>query len=155
METLSPLFSLSKEAQVLIMSAVPAVELRGAIPLGRVLGMSPWMTYILAVLGSTLPAPFLVAFFQKILTRMKEKQMFSKLTDFLHDHVKKRSKSLKSATFLGLFLFVAIPLPMTGAYTGSMIASMLNLRLKNAVLAIFFGNMTAGIIMTALSYAII
>ena len=85
---------------------------------------------------------------------MEEKNIFKWFTDFLNNHIYKKSKKLKAANILGIYVFVAIPLPSTGAYTGSALASILNIRMKYALPAIFFGNMTAGFIMMMLSHAI-
>ena len=146
--------NLSHEVYVFLLAAVPLIELRGAIPLGIGLGMSPWEAYWISVAGSTLPAPFLILFFRKILEFMEEKNIFKWFTDFLNNHIYKKSKKLKAANILGIYVFVAIPLPSTGAYTGSALASILNIRMKYALPAIFFGNMTAGFIMMMLSHAI-
>lgn len=145
-------FLLSKKLYVFLLAAVPLIELRGAIPLGVSLGLDKATVYLLSVLGSTLPAPFLILFFRRILTFMEEKTLFPWFTDFLNQHIHKKSKKLKAASVFGIFLFVAIPLPSTGAYTGSALASILNIRLKYSFPAILFGNMTAGLIMMGLSH---
>ncbi|MDO4793545.1 MAG: small multi-drug export protein [Filifactor alocis] len=145
---------LSKEILVVLLSAVPLIELRGAIPLGYALGLPPWHVYALAVIGSSLPSPFLIAFFQRVLNLLKKEGYFPRFTSFLENHIQKRSKKLRSATLLGLYLFVAVPLPTTGAYTGSVLASIFNIRLKYSLPAIILGNMTAGIIIMALSHTL-
>lgn len=144
--------SISKEAYVFILAAVPLIELRGAIPLGISLGLNKWIVYLIAVCGSTLPAPFLILFFRRILEFFEEKNLFTWLTDFLHRHIHRKSKKLKAISLLGLYIFVAIPLPSTGAYTGSILASVLNIRLKRSFPAILLGNMSAGLIMMFLSH---
>lgn len=139
---------------IFLLAATPIIELRGAIPAGVAMGVDPWTVYFLSVLGSTLPAPFLILFFRKTLEFLEYKGWFKGFTDFLHHHVQTKSKKLKSASIFGLFLFVAIPLPSTGAYTGSVLASVLNIRLKYAFPAILLGNMAAGIIMMIVSHVI-
>ena len=119
------------------------------------IGLCPWTVYFLSVAGSTLPSPFLILFFRKILDFMEYKGYFPKFTDFLNNHVQKKSQKLKKASILGLFLFVAIPLPSTGAYTGSVLASVFDIRLKYSFPAILLGNMAAGLIMMLLSHMII
>ncbi len=146
--------SLGRELYVFLLAAVPLVELRGAIPLGIGLGMSPLETYLVSVAGSTFPAPFLILFFRKILEFMEKKNIFKWFTNFLNRHIYKKSKKLKATNILGIYIFVAIPLPSTGAYTASALASILNLRMKYALPAIFLGNMTAGLIILILSHTI-
>lgn len=141
-----------KELSVLIMAAVPILELRGAIPYGIALGLSPMLVYIAAVIGSSLPVPFIILLFRRILEFMREKGIFKWLIRFLDNHIYKKSKKLKAANVIGIFLFVAIPLPTTGAYTGSVLASVLNIRMRYALPAIILGNMVAGIAMLTLSH---
>ncbi|MDO4721314.1 MAG: small multi-drug export protein [Peptostreptococcaceae bacterium] len=143
---------LSKELFVLILSATPFIELRGAIPLGIGFAMNPWKVYLLSVLGSSLPAPFLILFFRRSLEFLEEKRYFPRFTGFLHRHIHKKSKKLKAFSLLGLFCFVALPLPSTGAYTGSALASILNIRLKYSFPVILLGNMTAGLLVMILSH---
>lgn len=143
-----------KELSVIIMAAVPIIELRGAIPYGMALGLSPMLVYIAAVIGSSLPAPIIILLFRRVLEFMREKGIFKGLIKFLDNHIYKKSKKLKAANVLGLFLFVAVPLPTTGAYTGSVLASVLNIRMKYALPAIILGNMVAGLAMMSLSHMI-
>lgn len=149
MNLLNPYFA------TFVLGATPIVELRGAIPAGIAMGLDPWTVYFLAVAGSTLPAPFLILFFRKILDFMEYRGYFKKLTDFLNNHVQKKAHKLKKASIMGLFLFVAIPLPSTGAYTGSVLASVFDIRLKYSFPAILLGNFVAGFIMMLLSHLII
>lgn len=149
MNLLNPYFA------TFVLGATPIVELRGAIPAGIAMGLDPWTVYFLAVAGSTLPVPFLILFFRKILDFMEYRGYFKKLTDFLNNHVQKKAHKLKKASIMGLFLFVAIPLPSTGAYTGSVLASIFDIRLKYSFLAILLGNFAAGFIMMLLSHLII
>lgn len=148
MNILNPYFT------IFVLAATPIIELRGAIPAGIGMGIDPWIVYILSVAGSTLPVPFLVLFFRKILDFMELKGYFPKFTNFLNNHVQKKSHKLKKASVMGLFIFVGIPLPSTGAYTGSVLASVFDIRLKYAFPAILLGNMAAGLIMMTLSHMI-
>lgn len=149
MNLLNPYFA------TFLLAATPIVELRGAIPAGIAMGLDPWTAYFLSVAGSTFPVPFLILFFRKILDFMEYKEYFPKLLNFLHNHIQKKSQKLKKASVLGLFLFVAVPLPSTGAYTGSVLASVFDIRLKYSFPAILLGNMAAGIIMMLLSHMIL
>lgn len=149
MNLLNPYFA------TFVLAATPIVELRGAIPAGIAMGLDPWTAYFLSVAGSTFPVPFLILFFRKILDFMEDKGYFPRFTEFLNNHVQKKSQKLKKASVLGLFLFVAIPLPSTGAYTGSVLASVFDIRLKYSFPAVLLGNITAGIIMMLLSHMIL
>lgn len=149
MNLLNPYFA------TFVLAATPIVELRGAIPAGIAMGLDPWTVYFLSVAGSTFPVPFLILFFRKILEFMEHRGYFKKLTDFLNNHVQKKARKLKKASVMGLFVFVAIPLPSTGAYTGSVLASVFDIRLKYSFPAILLGNMAAGFIMMLLSHMII
>ena len=145
---------------VLLISMVPLVELRGAIPVavGMDLGLPEWLVLIIAIIGNILPVPVIYLFARKVLiwgSQVKWKA-FKKFCDFcLKKGEKAGEKLLKSAgthgTFLALFLFVAIPLPGTGAWTGTLAASVLNLSFKKTILAITAGILVAGLIMLAVS----
>lgn len=145
---------------VLLISMVPLVELRGAIPVavGMDLGLPEWLVLIIAIIGNILPVPVIYLFARKVLiwgSQVKWK-VFKKFCDFcLKKGEKAGEKLLKSAgthgTFLALFLFVAIPLPGTGAWTGTLAASVLNLSFKKTILAITAGILVAGLIMLAVS----
>lgn len=142
---------LGNEIYVLLIAMVPLIELRGAIPVGIGLGLETWKALLFGVIGSSIPAPFLILFFRKILEFMKKFEKLKFITDFLDNHIAKKTLKLKSAKAIGLYIFVAIPLPSTGAYTGSILASIFNMRLKEALPPIILGNLTAGLIMTFFS----
>lgn len=148
------LLGIDPKIYVMILAAVPFIELRGAIPLGIGLGLDPLTVYLLSVVGSTLPAPFLILFFRRTLEFMEQKNIFPWLIHFLHRYIHKKSKKLKTFSLLGLFLFVAVPLPSTGVYSGSALTSLLNIRLKYAFPAILLGNMCAGLIVMILTHII-
>lgn len=139
---------------VMILAAVPFIELRGAIPLGIALDLDPLSVYLLSVIGSTIPAPFLILFFRRILEWMEQKHLFPWLSNFLHRYIHKKSKKLKALSLFGIFLFVAIPLPSTGVYSASALTSLLNVRLKYAFPAILLGNLCAGLIVMILTHII-
>ena len=137
---------------VFLCSMVPIIELRGAIPLGATLELPFYLNYIICVIGNMIPVPFILLFIRHILNWMKMLPKLDKIAIWVENKAEKnKAKVLKYATF-GLFFFVALPLPGTGAWTGSLVAAMLDMRLKKAIPAIFLGVMTAGVIMTLASY---
>ena len=146
---------LKKYATVFFISMLPIVELRGAIPVGATLGLDFWENYLLCVLGNVLPVPFLILFAKGILEWLSR---FEKIGPFFQKISRKadeKAKNLGKFELLGLFLFVAVPAPGTGAWTGSLIAAILRLRLRSALLAIVLGVMASGIIMGILSFGLL
>lgn len=137
---------------VFLVSMLPIVELRGAIPIGAAMGLDVWTCYIVAIIGNLVPVPFLVLFGGKVLRWFagfpKLGKPFRKILEIGEKKVKKMKKTL----FFGLLTFVAIPLPGTGAWTGALIAITLGLDLKKSVPPIFLGVIIAGAIMLTLSY---
>ena len=139
---------------------VPLIELRGAIPVavGMDLGLPEWLVLITAIIGNIIPVPIIFFFARKFL-EWGAKKKWKPLQQFCNFCLKKGTKGgeklLKKAgnygTYFALFLFVAIPLPGTGAWTGTLAASILNLDFKKTVLAILAGVVTAGLIMLAAS----
>lgn len=137
---------------VFLLSMVPVCELRGAIPLGFAWGIHPALVVLAAVLGNLLPMPFLIVFGGKILRYFAKFEKFGKpFRWFLTLGERKTAKMLKTGKklFWGLMTFVAIPLPMTGAWTGALISITLQLDLKKSMPAIALGVAVAGAIITA------
>ena len=143
---------------VFLISMVPLIELRGAIPyaVGFKLPLLP--SYIIAILGNMLPVPFIFFFARKILEWGKDKKFTKKFFKFFLEKGNKGGKKLQEKAgrnvYLALFLFVGIPLPGTGAWTGTLAASLLNLDFKKSVLAIMAGVVLAGIIMGLVSLGV-
>lgn len=140
---------------IMIMSMMPIVELRGAIPLGIALGLNPIGVYISSVVGSTLVSIPLILTFRHIINFLRTKKIFEKLVLKIDKKIDSAMKKLKNVSILGIILFVGIPLPTTGTWTASAIASILKIRIKNAFLGVLLGNMMAGIIISLLSLHII
>ena len=138
---------LTQKLFLFFLSMVPIIELRGAIPLGMAWGLPMWQTYLICVIGNILPVPILVVFARRVLfwcaTWPKVGHFFQKIIDIGNRKIGK----LGSYELLGLYLFVAIPLPGTGAWTGCLIATLLQMRLRPAFCAISLGVVTSGIIM--------
>jgi len=141
---------LPKEYIVIIVGALPISELRGAIPLGLSLGMPLVKVFWLSVLGNCLivaPALFLFAPVTGFLRKFK---IWSRFFDWVFERTKKNSDSIQKYEALGLAIFVAIPLPMTGAWSGVIAASLFKIRFRYAFLAIVAGVICAGLIVSAL-----
>ena len=140
---------------VFLVSMVPLIELRGAIPYGVLFGLPLWLTYIIAIVGNMLPVPFIYLFARKVLVWGKDKPVIGKFFTFCLEKGEKGGRKLQEKAGRGLFwallLFVGIPLPGTGAWTGTLAASLLNMDFKKSVLACMGGVLLAGIIMGALS----
>lgn len=139
--------NMSEELIVFLISMFPIVELRGAIPVGVVFDIPSWELYLLAVLGNMLPIPFILWLGRPIVNYCLNSRIFRKFGQWLHNKVEKnKEKILKYGTW-GLMLFVAIPLPGTGAWTGALAAALIDLRIKKAVPSILLGVVIAGAIM--------
>ena len=149
--------SISKEVYVFLVSMLPIFELRAAIPIGAALDMNIFECFIISVLGNLLPIPFILIFIKKIIEYMSVSKikLFNKVSNFLIKKADKRSDKVNKYSLLGLFIFVAIPLPGTGAWTGALIASLMEMRFKKALLSISAGVLVAGAVMCAASYGVV
>ena len=141
---------------VFFCSLLPIIECRGAVPLGAGLGLPWWQTYLLAVAGNLLPVPFILLFIRAILNWMTKSKIkfINKFGHWLERKVEKHKGKIEKYSYWGVILFVAIPIPGTGAWTGSLIAAVLKLDFKKSLLAATLGVLLAGAIMTVISYAI-
>jgi uncharacterized membrane protein len=140
---------------VFFVSMVPLIELRGAIPYGVLLGLPLLPTYLIAILGNMLPVPLIYLFARKVLLWGKDKPYIGRLFTFCLEKGEKGGKKLQEKAgrglFLALLLFVGIPLPGTGAWTGTLAASLLDMDFKSSVIAVMCGVLLAGVIMGAAS----
>lgn len=139
---------------VFLISVVPVVELRGAIPVAYALGLEPLASYMVSVIGNMLPVPFILLLITPLCNLLKKTKALAWLPRWLDAKVEKNRHKVEKYAFWGLFIFVAIPFPGTGAWTGSLIASFLDFDFKRSLLAVFLGVCAAGIIMTALSFGL-
>ena len=133
---------------------LPIIELRGAIPIGVGWGLNLPLCYIISVLGNILPVPFVILFGKFILSKLAKIKKIGPFFQRIIDKANEKAKTLGTAEFLGLLMFVAIPLPGTGAWTGALIAAILQMRMKKAIPAIILGVISSGIIMLLLSLAV-
>ncbi len=138
---------------VFVISMVPIVELRGAIPIAESLGLNIALYYPIAIIGNMLPVPVIYLFARKVLEWGKDKKLTKKFFTWCLEKGEKGGEKLKksagnSGIFWALLLFVGIPLPGTGAWTGTLAASFLNLDFKTSISAVALGVILAGIIMS-------
>jgi len=141
----------SKELVVLVISALPLVELRGALPVAINLFHFPWhYALLLAIIGNLVPVPILLLFLNAISRLLSKIGIFKRMLHWLFERTRRRGKIVERYERIGLTLFVAIPLPVTGAWTGSLAAVLFGLKFKHAFLSIFIGIFIAGAIVTCL-----
>lgn len=146
---------LPPELFVFVVSMIPIVELRGAIPLGIAMGL-PWYTVLpLSLLGNLLPIPFIMWLIKPIFNLLRKTKLFRGFVEWMERKIQKNSKKVTKYSTWGLFLFVGIPLPGTGAWTGAMVADFLDMRFKNSIFAIALGVLLAGIIVTLISMGVV
>ena len=146
-----------KEILVFIISLMPILELRGGLLAAALLGLEPLPSYIISILGNVLPVPFILLLITKVLVWMKNSKvkLFNKIANWLDEKVEKHKGQIEKYGYLGIILFVGIPLPGTGAWTGTLIASVLNMDKKKTFLAVMAGLIMASIIMMILSFGIV
>ena len=131
-----------------LISMVPVVELRGAIPYALAAGVEPWLACVLSIIGNMIPVPFILLFIRKILEWMKTRPKLGKIAFKLEERAHSKSGKVRQSQLIGLLLFVAIPLPGTGAWTGALIAALMDIRMRRALPTILAGVVIAGIVVT-------
>ena len=142
-------------AMTFLIAMVPVLELRAAIPAGVIAGLNLQAVLAAAIMGNLLPIPFIIVFIRKIFKWMQSKSpRLANIVAKLEAKADKKKDKVLKYEFWGLMLFVAIPLPGTGAWTGALIAAMLDMQLKRAFPAIAVGVLTAAIIVTAATYVV-
>ncbi|MCQ4794825.1 small multi-drug export protein [Anaerofustis stercorihominis] len=139
----------------LLISMVPIIELRGGLPVGIASGLSFPVAYIAAVIGNLIPVPFIILFIRRIFILIRKYMpKLSSMIDKLENKAHLKGQKVRKYQKFGLFIFVAIPLPGTGAWTGALVAAFLDIRLKDAILPIVLGVLTAGILIMMLTYGV-
>ena len=147
---------LSPFLQTLIMGMTPVVELRGAIPFGLALGLDPLTCYIAAVIGNCIPIPFIILFIEHVFRVMRRlSPKFGALVDKLERRADEKSDVVQKYALWGLVILVAIPLPGTGAWTGSLVAALMNIPLRKSGPACVLGVLIAGVAVMAISTGVI
>jgi uncharacterized membrane protein len=138
--------------KVFLLSAVPLIEQRGAIPLGIIIyDMNPLTVFIVSFLGSLLPVPFILLLFNTIFSWMQKYPAFNGINKFIERKLNKNTAKIEKYKEIGLITFVAIPLPTTGLWTGSAVASFLKLDFKKSFFCTALGGLISAIIITILS----
>ncbi len=150
----STLSFMPKEVIAFIISMVPILELRGGLIAASLLGIGVYKAVFLCVLGNIVPIPFILLFITPIFNWMKTTKLFRPMVEKLENKSMSKSDQIQKYEFWGLALFVGIPLPGTGAWTGALIAALLGIKIKKASLSIFIGIIIATVIMTIISYGI-
>lgn len=146
-----------KEILVFIISLFPILELRGGLIAAALLGLDPVKSYIISIVGNILPVPFILLLITKILSWMRKSKInfLNKIANWLDEKVQKHKGQIEKFGYLGVVLFVGVPLPGTGAWTGSLIASVLNMNRKKTFLAVLLGIFMASIIMMLVSFGLL
>lgn len=146
---------ISKEAVVFVISMIPLLELRGGLLVAKMIGV-PLLTAIpICIVGNIIPIPFILLFIKQIFKWFKKVPLFEKIIVKLENRAMGKSDSIKRYEFWGLALFVGIPLPGTGAWTGSLIAALLEIDFKKAIVSELVGIAMATIIMSIVSYGLL
>ena len=149
------MLSLKNYLWVFFLSMVPVLELRAAIPVGATLGLEWVANYLICVIGNMSPVPFILLFIRHVLEWMKKVPHLNKIAIWVENKAQKNTPKVQKYASLGLLIFVALPLPGTGAWTGALVAAMLDMRMKYAIPSIFCGVLIAGLIMSLASYGLV
>ena len=146
---------LDKNLIIFLISCMPILELRGGLIAATLLGLNPVSSFIICFLGNILPIPFILKFITPLFDKLKKTKRLNKIVTKLEAKADSKRDKIEKSEFIGLLLFVGIPLPGTGAWTGTLIASMINMDKKKAFIASTLGVLLAGIIMMIVSYGVI
>lgn len=144
-----------KELIVFLISLMPILELRGGLIAAALLGLNIVPAFIICIIGNLLPIPFILWFITPIFNKLKKTKHLSKFINKIEKKALSKKDKIEKAEFWGLFFFVGIPLPGTGGWTGSLIASLINMDKKKAMLAITCGVLLAGLIVGSLSFGLL
>lgn len=137
-----------------LVSMVPIIELRGALPIGVGMGLSPLVSAAISVIGNLLPVPFLLWLVPKIFDWLRDKKYTKKIIAWFEKKAEKNHKTIDKYGWLGLYILVAIPLPGTGAWTGALVSSCFKMKFWPSILAIVAGVITAGAIILGITYGV-
>lgn len=146
---------ISSKLAVFIVSLVPILECRGGLIASALLKVDIRYAVPICVLGNILPIPFILLFIKRIFKWLKKFNFSRPLIEKLENRAMNKSKGMSNGEFLGLLLFVGIPLPGTGAWTGSLVAALFDMDFKKAITAIFLGILLATLIVGSLSYGLL
>lgn len=146
---------LSAELIIFLVSMIPILELRGGLIVASLLHVDMWRAIPICIIGNAIPVPFILLLINKIFELMKKHNILKGLVIKLEEKAMGKSETIQKYEFWGLMTFVGIPLPGTGAWTGSLIAALLRIKMKKAIPAIALGILMATVIMTVVSYGIL
>ena len=139
----------------MLVSMLPVIELRGGIPFGVALGLNPWVAFAASIVGNILPLPFILVYIRRIFLWMRRHMpKLNALVDKLEQKAHIKGRKVTKYKYLGLMIFVAIPLPGTGGWTGALVAAFLNMPLRKAMPALVGGVFIAGFLVTFLTYVV-
>lgn len=144
-----------KELTIFIISTLPILELRGGLIAATLLGMDPISSFIICFIANLIPIPLILWFITPLFTKMKKTKMFKGIAEKLENKALSKKEQIEKYEFWGLLLFIGIPLPGTGAWTGCLIAALLDMNKKKSFLAAVLGVLLAGIIMMIVSFGLI
>ena len=134
---------------------VPVLELRGAIPVGIAAGLSPWTACVVSILGNLVPVPFILLLIRKIFDWLRNTAFFGPKIQWLEQRAHLKGRVVRKYRLPGLIILVGIPLPGTGAWTGALVAALLDIRMRHAIPAIFIGLLIAAAITLAVTMGVI
>ena len=144
-----------KVLMTMLLSMVPVLELRGAIPIGVANGLNFWVAIGVSIIGNLLPVPFIMLLARRVFNWLRDSRLFGSKIVWLERRAHLKGRIVRRYRLPGLVVLVAIPLPGTGAWTGALVASLLDIRLRSAMPAILLGLMIAGGITTAVTLGLI
>ena len=147
--------SAGKIIGITFISMIPIIELRGSIPVGFVMGLPWYASLVCSIIGNILPVPVILLFVVKVFEFMKKHNILTKFVNKMEQKAMNRSEKVSKGEFWGLMLFVAIPLPGTGAWTGALIAALLKMNRRDSFLSILLGVTIAGTIITLGTYGVL
>ena len=145
---------IGKKGALLIISMIPLIELRGSIPFGAAVGMDWLSVFLLSIFGNMLPIPFIILFGNKLFAWLKTTKLLGNFCRKYEARLMRKSDKIQKYSYWGLMIFVGIPLPGTGAWSGALLSVLLGMKGKKSLLYILFGVLVAGVIMTAISYGV-
>ena len=135
-------------------ASLPVLELRAAIPAGVAAGLPPWQAFIAAVIGSMLPVPLIMLLIRRVFAWLRGSAWWGPRIDRLEERARRKGGAIRRYCLPGLVLLAAIPLPGAGAWTGALVAELMDIRMREAIPAIFVGVVIAGALITALTYGV-
>ncbi len=140
----------------MLVSMIPVVELRGGIPFGVAAGLPVWAAWLAAVIGNLIPVPFIIVYIRRIFQWMRKRMpKLNSMVDWLEKKAHLKGQKVTRYKYLGLAIFVAIPLPGTGAWTGALAAAFLDMPLRKAIPSVVAGVLVAGTVISLLAFGVV